>query len=149
MKNITKEDQLREFMGAMGQKTDLPQPSGDLLLFRYELITEEVAELGEELAICIAESNFKSGIPDKVKARVLKELADCIYVLYGLAVTMGLPIDIAFNRVHKSNMSKLGYDGKPIYREDGKVMKGPNYSPPNLEDLVDTNNDYLTSEGVV
>ena len=53
-----------------------------------------------------------------------------------MAVAFGLPLEVAFNRVHASNMSKLDDDGKPIYREDGKVMKGPNYKPPHLKDLV-------------
>ena len=66
----------------------------------------------------------------------LKELADLVYVCYQYAVNMGWDLDEALNRVHESNMSKLDEDGKPIYREDGKVLKGPNYAPPNLEDLV-------------
>ena len=66
----------------------------------------------------------------------LKELADLVYVCYQYAVNMGWDLDEALHRVHESNMSKLDEDGKPIYREDGKVLKGPNYAPPNLEDLV-------------
>ena len=65
----------------------------------------------------------------------LKELADLVYVCYQYAANMGWFLDEALDRVHKSNMSKLDEDGKPIYREDGKVLKGPNYKPPNLEDL--------------
>ena len=65
----------------------------------------------------------------------LKELADLVYVCYQYAENMGWLLDEALNRVHVSNMSKLGEDGKPIYRDDGKVLKGPNYKPPNLEDL--------------
>jgi predicted HAD superfamily Cof-like phosphohydrolase len=56
-----------------------------------------------------------------------------------MAVAFGLPLQVAFTRVHKSNMSKLGADGKPIYRDDGKVLKGPNYAPVDLEDLVEGN----------
>ena len=66
----------------------------------------------------------------------LKELADLVYVCYQYAENMGWDLDETMNRVHQSNMSKLGEDGKPIYREDGKVLKGPNYTPPNLEELV-------------
>jgi len=62
----------------------------------------------------------------------LKELADLVYVCYQYAENLGE----ALNRVHQSNMSKLGEDGEPVYREDGKVLKGPNYQPPNLSDLV-------------
>jgi len=67
---------------------------------------------------------------------LLKELADLVYVCYQYADNMGWFLDEALDRVHKSNMSKLGEDGKPIYREDGKVLKGPAYKPPNLEDLI-------------
>ena len=66
----------------------------------------------------------------------LKELADLVYVCFQYAENMGWDLDEAMNRVHLSNMSKLGEDGKPIYREDGKVLKGPNYEPPTLTDLL-------------
>ena len=65
----------------------------------------------------------------------LKELADLVYVCYQYAENMGWFLDEALNRVHISNMSTLGEDGKPIYREDGKVLKGPGYKPPDLSDL--------------
>ena len=66
----------------------------------------------------------------------LKELADLVYVCYQYATNMGWDLDEAMNRVHLSNMSKLGVDGQPIRREDGKVLKGPNYQPPTLTDIV-------------
>ncbi len=69
-------------------------------------------------------------------AHCLKELSDLVYVCYQYAANMGWDLDEAMYRVHESNMSKLDDDGKPIYRDDGKVLKGPNYKPPNLEDLV-------------
>ena len=69
-------------------------------------------------------------------AEALKELADLVYVCYQYAENMGWFLDEALDRVHQSNMSKLGEDGLPIYREDGKVLKGPNYAPPNLTDLI-------------
>ena len=65
----------------------------------------------------------------------LKELADLVYVCYQYAENMGWFLDEALDRVHRSNLSKLDEEGNPIYREDGKVLKGPNYQPPNLEDL--------------
>ena len=65
----------------------------------------------------------------------LKELADLVYVCYQYAENMGWFLDEAMNRVHESNMSKLDEDGNPIYRDDGKVLKGPNYKPPDLSDL--------------
>ena len=66
----------------------------------------------------------------------LKELADLVYVCYQYAANLNWDLDAAMDRVHQSNMSKLGEDGKPIRREDGKVLKGPNYQPPTLTDLV-------------
>ena len=66
----------------------------------------------------------------------LKELADLVYVCYQYAENMNWFLDEALNRVHLSNMSKLDEDGKPIYRGDGKVLKGPNYKPPDLSDLI-------------
>jgi len=66
----------------------------------------------------------------------LKELADLVYVCFQYAASQEWDLDEAMRRVHKSNMSKLGENGKPIYREDGKVLKGPNYKKPNLLDLV-------------
>ena len=66
----------------------------------------------------------------------LKELADLVYVCYQYAANLNWDLDIALDRVHQSNMSKLGEDGKPIRRDDGKVLKGPNYQPPTLTDLV-------------
>ena len=69
-------------------------------------------------------------------AECLKELADLVYVCYQYAENLGWDLDEALDRVHKSNMTKLGADGKPIRREDGKVLKGPNYKPPTLTDLV-------------
>ena len=69
-------------------------------------------------------------------AEALKELADLVYVCYQYAENMGWFLDEALDRVHVSNMSKLGKDGKPIYRDDGKVLKGPDYEPPTLMDLI-------------
>ena len=67
---------------------------------------------------------------------VLKELSDLVFVCYQFAAAYGLDLDTAMERVFESNMSKLGDDGKPIYREDGKVLKGPNYRKPKLDDLI-------------
>lgn len=72
----------------------------------------------------------------KDRESTLKELADLIYVCAQYAENMNWDIEQALRRVHESNMSKLGDDGKPIKREDGKVLKGPNYQPPDLSDLV-------------
>ena len=66
----------------------------------------------------------------------LKELADLVYVCFQLAASQGWDLQTAYNRVHLSNMSKLGADGNPIRREDGKVLKGPNYFEPDMTDLI-------------
>ena len=93
------------------------------------LIVEEFKEFLEAEGMLFLSSSEN-------KANCLKELADLVYVCYQYAANMGWDLDEAMHRVHESNMSKLDEYGKPIYREDGKVLKGPNYKPPNLEDLV-------------
>ena len=96
--------------------------------YQKDLIVEEFKEFLEAEGFL-----FRHG--QNIQEECLKELADLVYVCYQYADNMGWFLDEALNRVHESNMSKLGEDGKPIYREDGKVLKGPNYKPPNLEDL--------------
>jgi len=93
------------------------------------LIVEEFKEFLE------AENQLLTGFVVNA-TDTLKELADLVYVCYQYAENLGWDLDEALNRVHRSNMSKLGEDGEPVYREDGKVLKGPNYQPPNLSDLV-------------
>lgn len=63
-------------------------------------------------------------------------LADMLYIIAGTALEYGIPLEAVFNEVHRSNMSKLGLDGKPMIREDGKVLKGPNYTPPDIEGII-------------
>ena len=63
-------------------------------------------------------------------------LADIIYIACGTAIAYGIPLDRVFAEVHRSNMSKLGENGRPIYRDDGKVLKGPTYSPPNIKTIL-------------
>ena len=94
-----------------------------------DLIVEEFKEFLEADGMM-----FRHG--ENVQCETLKELADLVYVCYQYAENMHWFLDEALNRVHISNMSKLGEDGKPIYREDGKVLKGPNYKPPDLSDLI-------------
>lgn len=108
-----------EFMEKFGQ---LPNtlPFQDLLDLRYRLIKEEFEELV-----------FATDHEQRLDA-----LADLLYVVYGTAIVLDYDIDGAFREVHRSNMSKLGADGKPMYRNDGKVLKGPNYSKPNLKPFV-------------
>lgn len=122
---MTNYEMVREFHKAFGSTLDQWPPKLSETVFRSDLITEEYDELLDELY----EKN-----PSKVK--IAKELADMLYVLYGTAASFGIDIDKVFKEVHRSNMSKLGEDGKPIYREDGKVLKGPNYSEAQLELFV-------------
>jgi predicted HAD superfamily Cof-like phosphohydrolase len=81
-------------------------------------------------------SEFHEAFHHKDDAEELKELSDLVYVCYQYAVNKGWDLDEAMRRIHLSNMSKLGPDGLPIRRGDGKVMKGPHYRPPNLKDLL-------------
>ena len=81
-------------------------------------------------------SEFHEAYHHEPLDHVLKELADLVYVCYQYAANEGWDLDEALDRVHKSNMSKLDENGQPIYRADGKVLKGPNYKPPELGDLV-------------
>tara|TARA_B100001559_G_scaffold321120_1_gene336526 strand:- start:7119 stop:7517 length:399 start_codon:yes stop_codon:yes gene_type:complete len=81
-------------------------------------------------------SEFHEAFHRETEESQLKELADLVYVCFQFAASQEWDLDEAMRRVHKSNMSKLGEDGKPIYRADGKVLKGPNYKPPKLVDLV-------------
>jgi len=81
-------------------------------------------------------SEFHEAYHFKDDSEQLKELSDLVYVCYQYAVNKGWDLDEAMRRIHLSNMSKLGPDGLPIRREDGKVLKGPNYRPPNLKDLL-------------
>jgi predicted HAD superfamily Cof-like phosphohydrolase len=68
--------------------------------------------------------------------KVAQELADVIYVAYGAALTYGIDLDAAVAEVHRANMSKLGSDGRPVYREDGKVLKSSNYTPPDMQAVL-------------
>lgn len=117
--------------------TEINQPvTADLLRLRKTLLAEEMRELFEEMDSAIAALEAGQAIPTPVAANMLKETADVQYVLSGLSVTFGWPIAEVYARVHASNMSKLGADGRPVRREDGKVLKGPAYHPPVLDDLV-------------
>jgi predicted HAD superfamily Cof-like phosphohydrolase len=98
--------------------------SSDQTATQKRLIAEEYREFDWSTAV---------GDPPEQQ---LKELADLVYVCYQYAANEDWDLDEAMKRVHASNMSKLNEYGKPIYREDGKVMKGPFYKPPNLTDLV-------------
>lgn len=104
-------------------------PGVERIGLRRELLGEEWGEVDAELKL------LHRGKGD-VHA-LAKELSDLVYVAYGCAHEFGIDLDLAFSRVHESNMSKL-VDGKPLYREDGKVLKGPNYVPVDLDKLLNT-----------
>lgn len=94
---------------------------------RLRLMDEELSEVKEA---------WYDELHDGYEAAVVKELVDLLYVTYGTLVYLGVDADEAFRRVHESNMSKLGKNGKPIRRADGKVLKGENYQEADLGDLV-------------
>ena len=102
----------------------------------YMLMTG-VAERGIQKALIDEEwSEFHEAYHLKDDCEQLKELADLVYVCYQFAASQEWDLDEAISRVHESNMSKLDNNGKPIYRADGKVLKGPNYKEPYLLDLI-------------
>ena len=127
---------MTEFHKAFGHAVNKRITEDDLLL-RHKLLAEEWEELKEEFAAALTDLTLHGEVRKKTKERMLKEMADVQYVLSGMAVAFGLPLQVAFTRVHKSNMSKLDDDGKPIYREDGKVLKSKNYKPADMEDLIE------------
>jgi predicted HAD superfamily Cof-like phosphohydrolase len=91
----------------------------------------------EHLEVALAYLDLRNDIDNKqAREHLLKELADLVYVCHQMAAAFGWDLQVAYNRVHESNMSKLGVDGKPLRREDGKILKGPNYREPNLTDLL-------------
>lgn len=122
---MTNYQKVKEFMRTFGQTVEqYPTiPSMEIVNLRYSLIKEELDE-------------FDEAIKNNDIVEMADALVDILYVTYGALAAFGLPADKLFQEVHRSNMSKLGADGKPIYREDGKVMKGPNYTPPDLASIV-------------
>jgi len=95
------------------------------------LIREEAAEF-----LTAADECFADPENPKTREEVVKELSDLVFVCYQFAATYDIDLDKAMTLVFESNLSKLDEQGKPIYREDGKVLKGPNYQPPKLADCL-------------
>ena len=126
MKKTFLSSQAKEFRTKYNLKNS---PTKKQRTYQKNLIVEEFKEFLE------AEGELWHKHPE-YPSEALKELADLVYVCYQYAENMGWFLDEALDRVHQSNMSKLGKDGKPIYREDGKVLKGPDYEPPTLMDLI-------------
>ena len=117
---------VKKFMETFGQevKSKPAFPSEKISKLRYDLIKEELDE-------------FQEALNDKNLKEVADSLTDILYVTYGAGHAFGIDLDKCFDEVQRSNMSKLGADGKPIYNEHGKVMKGPNYFEPNLKKFID------------
>ena len=123
-------DKVKEFNKAYGlpigsvdpydEERQISPEDAKAVMLRRELIAEEYKEL----------------MTAPYLDEVMKEACDLVYVVLGMFVEFGWDFDEAFARVHESNMSKLGEDGKPIYREDGKVLKGPDFFKPDLTDLL-------------
>ena len=113
------------FMKTFGQEVnDKPNfPDKNIIKLRYSLIKEELDE-------------FRQAIEDKNLKEIADSLTDILYVTYGAGHAFGIDLDKCFNEVQRSNMSKLGDDGKPIYNEHGKVMKGPKYFKPDLSKFI-------------
>ena len=99
-------------------------PEEKVMSLRYDLIKEELDEL-------------KKAMEEKDLKEIADALTDILYVTYGAGCAYGVDLDKCFKEVQRANMSKLGKDGKPIFNEKGKVMKGPNYSEPNLKQFVE------------
>ena len=118
-------ESVKRFMKTFGQeiKEKASFPNDKITSLRYDLIKEELDEL-------------KEAIDKKDIKEVADALTDILYVTYGAGHAFGIDLDKCFEEVQNSNMSKLGKDGKPIYNEKGKVMKGPNYFKPNLSKFV-------------
>lgn len=122
---MTNFEMVQEFHIAFGQcRAKRPTfPDAEIRQARLEFLDEEYMELEDaEIADDIVE--------------VADALTDIIYFAYGMADIYGIDLDACFREVHRSNMSKLGEDGKPIKRADGKFLKGPNYSPPDLKSVL-------------
>ena len=119
-------EDVKTFMETFGQivRTKPQFPDGKTMQLRYDLIKEELNELEHAMKT----KNLKE---------VADALADILYVTYGAGYAYGIDLDKCFKEVQRANMSKLGTDGKPIYNDKGKVMKGPNYSEPNLKQFVE------------
>ena len=119
-------DDVKTFMQTFGQEVKIKAefPKEKIVKLRYDLIKEELNEL-----------------QNAIKTKNLKEIADALtdilYVTYGAGHAYGIDLDKCFSEVQRSNMSKLGENGKPIYDEKGKVMKGSKYFEPNLKQFIE------------
>lgn len=125
-----------EFMHHFEQPVSCGFDEPPVLRLGMKLINEERAELEEAVDLVVKDHYTTGGDHEQLRAHFIKELSDLLFVCYWMAAAVGVDIDEAFYRVWQSNMSKLGKDGRPVKREDGKVLKGPDYFLPVLKDLV-------------
>ena len=118
-------EKVKTFMTTYGQevKESASFPDENIIKLRLKLIKEELEELEQSLN-------------DKNILEVADALTDILYVTYGAGHSFGINLDSCFEEVQRSNMSKLDEEGKPIYNDYGKVMKGPNFSKPNLKQFI-------------
>ena len=125
MSDMSNFNKVKTFMDTYGQevKNNPEFPDSKIVQLRIDLIQEELNEL-------------KEAINNNDIIEVADALTDILYVTYGAGHSFGVDLDSCFNEVQNSNMSKLGDDGKPIYNESGKVMKGPNYFKPNIKKII-------------
>ena len=122
---MTNFQKVKNFMETFGQEVkSRPSFSSDKInMLRYNLIKEELDE-------------FKQALDNNDLLEVADALTDILYVTYGAGHAFGIDLDACFEEVQNPNMSKLGNDGKPIYNDQGKVMKGPNYFKPDLSKFI-------------
>ena len=125
MSDMSNFNKVKTFMNTYGQEVkNTPEfPDSKIVQLRIDLIQEELNEL-------------KEAINNNDIIEVADALTDILYVTYGAGHSFGVDLDSCFNEVQNSNMSKLGDEGKPIYNESGKVMKGPNYFKPNIKKII-------------
>lgn len=132
-----------EFHQAFGHpvETRPTVPSPELRRLRVLLIAEELQELADASGMKLTIENGRVHVEARVRdtcdlVEVADALGDLRYVVDGANLAYGIPGEAVLMEIHGSNMSKLGEDGKPIYREDGKVLKGPDYTPPNIGTIL-------------
>ena len=126
MRNMSNFNKVKTFMNTYGQeiRDNASFPDKKIVQLRIDLIQEELNEL-------------KDAINNNDIIEVADALTDILYVTYGAGHSFGINLDKCFNEVQDSNMSKLDENKQPIYNDNGKVMKGPNYFPPNLKKIIE------------
>lgn len=133
---MTNFEKVKAFNEIFNVRSNEWPPSKALVELKMQLINEEYEELFWELhELKMDDEDFieeSSALKNPDKAKAAKELADLLYVVYGMADAFGIDADKALDAVHKSNLSKLGVEGKPILRDDGKVLKGLRYVEPDM-----------------